>query len=210
MDISARDLDWDGCDNVRDLGGLPTTSGDETVRGRVIRANNLDLLTPGGWQALWDYGVRTVIDLRNVEECRPDVARPNGLTMVRIPFDAYASPEWIRRWDPPGLPQNLGRYLTDYPQAITDLGKSIASARPGGIVVHCAAGRDRTGLAAMLLLVHAGVDRQIAAADWEHSFERLGDPAPEELPEARRQVTDFLAAVRTESYFNEEVRARLL
>jgi hypothetical protein len=68
VDIAARDLEWEGCDNVRDLGGLPTAGGGETVRGRIVRANNLDLLTRDGWQALWDYGVRTVIDLRNQEE----------------------------------------------------------------------------------------------------------------------------------------------
>jgi hypothetical protein len=147
--------------------------------------------------------------------------------MVRIPFDAYASPEWIRRWDPPGLPSNLARYLTDYPQALTDLGKAIATAEPGGIVVHCAAGRDRTGLAAMMLLAHAGVEQCIVAADWEHSIERLsryyaragsgnikdddlGAPTPETLAAVRRQVSDFLAALRTEDYFDEEVSARLL
>jgi hypothetical protein len=123
---------------------------------------------------LWDFGVRTVVDLRNEEECRTDVVRPAGLTMVRVAFDTYASTDWIRQWYPPGLPNNLGLYLADYPQALADFGKAIASARDGGIVVHCAGGRDRTGPAAMLLLVHAGVEARIAAADWEHSIERLG------------------------------------
>jgi protein-tyrosine phosphatase len=227
-DIAARDLDWEGCDNVRDLGGLRTAGGGETVRGRVIRANDLDLLTRNGWQAAWDFGVRTVIDLRNAEECKPaDVARPAGMTTVRVPFDAYASAEWIGRWWPPGLPNNLSRYLADYPQALIDFGRAVACAAPGGIVVHCAAGRDRTGLAAMMLLVHAGVDVSIAAADWEHSIERLkryyaregagdikddylGDPDPGTLAEVRGQVARFLATLRTEEYFGDDVRARLV
>ncbi len=40
----------DGCDDVRDLGGLPTARGGQTARGRMVRANNLDLLTQSGWQ----------------------------------------------------------------------------------------------------------------------------------------------------------------
>jgi hypothetical protein len=227
VDIAARDLEWDGCDNVRDLGGLPTADGGRTALGRIIRANNLDLLTPRGWQELWDYGVRTVIDLRNEEECRADVVRPAELTMLRVPLDAYASPEWISRYYPPGVPNNLSRYLADYPQALIDFGKAIATAADGGIVVHCAAGRDRTGLVAMMLLMHAGVEQGIAAADWEHSIERLtryfaregtldikdddlASPDARRLAEVRSQVADFLASVRTEVYFDEDVRARLL
>lgn len=227
MDIAARDLEWDGCDNVRDLGGLPTTDGGETARGRIVRANNLELLTRDGWQALWDFGIRTVIDLRNEEECKPGVVdRPDGLTTVRIPFDAYASSEWISQWYPPGLPNNFSRYLADYPQALVDFGGAVARAGDGGIVVHCAAGRDRTGLVAMMLLVHAGVEGAIAAADWEHSIARLaryyaregtadtkddalGDPDPQTLALVRRQVAEFVTDVRTEDFFGAEVRARL-
>lgn len=227
VDIAARDLEWDGCDNVRDLGGLPTSDGGETARGRIVRANNLDLLTPRGWQELWDFGVRTVIDLRNEEECKPGIVRPSELTMLRVPLDAYASPEWISRHYPPGVANNLGRYLADYPHALVDFGKAIATAGDGGIVVHCAAGRDRTGLVVMMLLMHAGVEQRIAAADWEHSIERLtryyaregtqdikdddlGSPDAETLAEVRRQIADFLASVRTEAYFDDQVRARLL
>jgi protein-tyrosine phosphatase len=227
VDIAARDLEWEGCDNVRDLGGLPTAGGGETVRGRIIRANNLDLLTRDGWQALWDYGVRTVIDLRNEQECRTDITRPTGLTMLRVPFDTYASAEWIKQWYQPGRPSNFRRYLADYPQALIDFGNAVASAEPGGIVVHCAVGRDRTGLAALMLLVHAGVDERLAAADWEHSIKRLtryyaqktaaetkddylSDPNPELLDELRSQVAEFLAMQRTEGYFDAAVRERLL
>jgi hypothetical protein len=133
IDIAARDLEWEGCDNVRDLGGLPIAGGGETARGRVIRANNLDLLTRDGWQALWDHGVRTVIDLRNEEECRTDIARPAGLTMLRVPFHAYASADWVKQWHEPGRPSNFSPYLADYPQALIDFGNAVASARPGGI-----------------------------------------------------------------------------
>ena len=227
IDISTRDLEWDGCDNVRDLGGLAHAAGGKTAHGRLVRADNLDRLTEAGWQALWEYGVRTVIDLRNEEECRRNLARPDGLTMLRVPFDAYASEEWIAQWWPPGLPHNMARYLEDYPKAINDFGAAIADAAPGGIVFHCRAGRDRTGMASMLLLRLAGVDRETVAADWEHSILRLrryfardgspdikddylGDPDPDLLREIRDHMTAFLRDVEPAEYLGDQVRARLL
>jgi hypothetical protein len=227
IDIATRDLEWEGCDNVRDLGGLVHAGGSTTTLGRLVRADNLDKLTDAGWQALWDYGVRTVIDLRNEEECRRKVARPDGLTMLRVPFDAYASEEWIAQWWPPGLPNNMARYLEDYPEAIKEFGAAIANAAPGGIVFNCKAGRDRTGMASMLLLRLAGVDRETVAADWEYSILRLrryftrtgspdikddylGDPDPELMREIREHVAAFLKDLEPEKYLGDEVRARLV
>ena len=220
--MTARDLDWAGCRNVRDLGGLPRADGGTTAMGRIVRADNLDRLTPEGWQALWDYGVRTVIDLRNEEECRTDVVRPAGLDLVRVPFDGYASAQWIEQWDPPGLPRGLRAYTTDYPEALVDFGKAVDSARPGGVVVHCAGGRDRTGLAAMLLLAHVGVPNQEILADYEYSFEQLrpwmlADGTADDYTEldqdawamVRARVGHFLEALRPELYLSEAVRERL-
>ena len=72
--LAGRELAIDGLLNARDLGGLVTGDGRVTRRGALIRAANLSNLTPAGHQALVDYGVRTVIDLRTPEEI---AARPN-------------------------------------------------------------------------------------------------------------------------------------
>ena len=53
-----RDLDWPDCWNIRDLGGLPLTSGGTTQFGRVVRGDHPGKLTAAGWQALQDYGIR--------------------------------------------------------------------------------------------------------------------------------------------------------
>lgn len=219
---SVRDLEWEGCFNVRDLGGLPLASGGHLAPRRVVRADNLDGLTPQGWAALVAYGVRAVIDLRNEEECR-EVEHPAGIDFVRVPFDAYATAEWIERWDPPGLPRNFAQYLADYPQAAVDFGRALEAAAPGTVVVHCAAGRDRTGLASMLLLAHAGVAPELILADYEHSTQRLlarweAGGVPDDianLDEAGREriralTREFLAGVRTDLYLAEAVRARLV
>ncbi|HEY6032238.1 MAG TPA: tyrosine-protein phosphatase, partial [Gaiellaceae bacterium] len=64
----SRALAWDGCVNVRDLGGLPTEDGGVTLRGAVVRSDNARRLSDAGWQALLDHGVRTVVDLRWADE----------------------------------------------------------------------------------------------------------------------------------------------
>jgi hypothetical protein len=58
-----RELDWDGCYNVRDLGGLPTAHGRTTRWGAPVRADAPSGLTEAGWRAVRDHGVTTVIDL---------------------------------------------------------------------------------------------------------------------------------------------------
>ena len=70
MDVtSARELSWDGCVNVRDLGGLGR------VRpGAVVRAEAPTHLSEAGWAAAWAYGLRTIVDLRHPDECAPDRA----------------------------------------------------------------------------------------------------------------------------------------
>jgi hypothetical protein len=63
-----RHLDWEGCFNARDLGGLPTRDGRETRWRSIIRSDSLDDLTSAARAAMRDHGVRTVIDLRNADE----------------------------------------------------------------------------------------------------------------------------------------------
>ncbi|MFE4395175.1 MULTISPECIES: tyrosine-protein phosphatase [Streptomycetaceae] len=162
-----RTLVWDGCLNVRDLGGLPTASGRLTARGAIVRADNLDRLTAEGWDALLDHGVRTVVDLRDAEEYKPLLPLPDDVELIRVPLDELAGPAW---WEAhgqlDGTPLALRPYLDHCPHAAAALVSAIAGARPGGVVVHCGAGRDRTGLAALLLLALAGVDRDAIAGDY--------------------------------------------
>ena len=63
-----RDVDWEGCLNARDLGGLPAAGGRRTRWGAVVRADAPDHLTAAGWAAVRAHGVRTVVDLRNEDE----------------------------------------------------------------------------------------------------------------------------------------------
>lgn len=89
MDLtSGRELSWDGCVNVRDLGGLG-----HIRPGAVVRMEAPTRLSEAGWAALWAYGVRTLIDLRAADECEPEYApRPAGITTVRVPLDPVGTP----------------------------------------------------------------------------------------------------------------------
>ncbi len=169
-----RTLTWDGCLNVRDLGGLPTVGGGRTRRGAVVRADNLDRLTAEGWDALLAHGVRTVVDLRDAAECRPLLPLPAGLDHVRVPLDRLAGAQWWQRWgDLDGTPLSLRPYLDECPHASAALVTAVAVARPGAVVVHCGSGRDRTGLAALLLLALAGVEPAAIVADYRLSDANL-------------------------------------
>ncbi|KJK59531.1 tyrosine-protein phosphatase [Saccharothrix sp. ST-888] len=162
-----RRLFWDGCLNVRDLGGLSTTDGRRTRRGAVIRADNLDLLTAEGWAALTDAGIRTVVDLRDEQEHRPLLPRPAGVDLVRVPLDQLAGPAWWEEFGEfDGTPLSFRPYLDHCPDAVRSVVSAVATARPGAVVVHCGAGRDRTGLAALVLLAAARTEPGEIVADY--------------------------------------------
>jgi protein-tyrosine phosphatase len=169
-------LDWEGCHNARDLGGLPTLDGRSTVHGRVVRSDALDRLTAAGWQALLDHGVRTIIDLREPEERSPDLApRPAQLTTVHLPLDVREDREFWRVWaNGPhfGTPLYYRPHIERHPERNAEVLSAIARAGPGAVLFHCVGGRDRTGQIAMLLLALVGVTPAAIAGDYALSRER--------------------------------------
>jgi len=174
-----RQLDWDGCFNVRDLGGLRTADGRVVRRGALVRADALERLTAAGWRALEAHGVRTVVDLRNADEIGADAApRPAGLTTVRLALDRIEDREFWDRWsDGPvfGTPLYYRPHLDRFAHASAAVVAAIAHAVPGGVAYHCAGGRDRTGMITILLLALAGVDPDDIAADYALSRERRAE-----------------------------------
>jgi protein-tyrosine phosphatase len=172
-----RHLDWEGCFNARDLGGLPTTDGRETRWGAVIRADALDRLTAAGWASLSAHGVRTVIDLRNDAERRPDAAqRPSSVSTIQLPLDGAEHREFWNVWESGpqfGTPLYYRPHLDRFPERSAAVLSAIARAGPGAVVFHCEGGRDRAGQIAMLLLALVGVAPEDIAADYALSSERL-------------------------------------
>lgn len=172
-----RHLAWEGCFNVRDLGGLGTRDGGRTRRRSIVRADGLNLLTDNGWAALVGYGIRTVIDLRNEDELDHDVpARPESVETVRIALDDIDDRDfWEHVWanDLDGSPLYFRLFLERKPQRCVAALQAIAHAEPGGVVFHCGRGRDRTGLIALLVLDLAGASEDDIVADYELSTDRV-------------------------------------
>ena len=196
-----RDLAWDGCRNVRDLGGLPTEDGAETRRGAIVRADNVRLLSDAGWAALRAHGVRTVVDLRWHGELVDDSPRELDVDVVNVslfgPDDPGAISELAR-----GIEElePVAQYREFYLRALeahrAGIGEAlaaIADAQPGGVLVHCVAGKDRTGLVVALLLRLARVSPQEIAQDFGASEERLGRPGDAPAG-AMAQVVEALEA----------------
>ncbi|MBA3262754.1 MAG: tyrosine-protein phosphatase [Thermoleophilaceae bacterium] len=171
-----RHLDWDGCFNVRDLGGLRAVDGRATRWGAVVRGDSPDRLTAAGWSALRGHGIRTIIDLRNEDERHLDRERPAGLTTVLLPLDGREDARFWDRWarGPQfATPLYYRPHLDRFPERSARVVAAIAGAEPGGVLVHCVGGRDRTGQIAMLLLALLGMPPQAIARDYALSRERL-------------------------------------
>ena len=183
-------IDLEGAVNVRDLGGLPTDDDGETVAGRLLRADNLQELSPSDVRRLvQDLGVTTVVDLRSSAELASEGPAPlDAVASVRhahhpvIPevgsaTDAAVKALLIRskqdRSRFPGDPtcgHYLG-YLEDRPDQVVGAMRSIARDE-GAALVHCAAGKDRTGVVVALALTAAGVRPQAVVADYAATGKR--------------------------------------
>ena len=82
----SRDLAWDGLLNVRDLGGHPTEDGGETRFDSIVRADSVRQLSDKGWAALVDYGVKTIVDLRDDEELAADPPAELPVEVLHVPL----------------------------------------------------------------------------------------------------------------------------
>jgi protein-tyrosine phosphatase len=171
-----RTLRWDGCVNVRDVGGLPTRRGSVTQSRALVRADSVRTLTDSGWGSLLAYGVRTIIDLRTPEECDRDPTRHVPLEVVRVPI-VGRPPDEIRAAREAGkLASSFEAATAVYldllereRQSFADATTAFANAEEGTVVVHCAAGKDRTGLLVAMLLAVAGVPAASIVEDYRVS-----------------------------------------
>jgi protein-tyrosine phosphatase len=135
-----------------------------------VRSGMPDRLTSRGWSQLIAFGVRTIVDLRDAGE--RSVLPPPPLSCVHVPLDDTAD---TAMWEPinakgiGGTPLYYPVFLERKAERCVAAIRAVAQAGPGGVLVHCAGGRDRTGLVSMLLLLLAGVAPEEIIADYELS-----------------------------------------
>ena len=177
-----RTLTWDGCLNIRDLGGLPTADGGATRFGSIVRADSIRQLSDEGWAALVDYGVRRIVDLRFNSELAADPPQELPVEVVHVPvLPEPDSSHWTEIDAIGDAAPNAATATTDvYLECLERFGagfaqsiEAVADAPEGGVLIHCLGGKDRTGLLSALLLRLAEVPIAEVAADYALSAERL-------------------------------------
>jgi len=199
--VTERRLSWEGCLNVRDLGGHTTEDGRETRMRAVVRADSVRRLTERGWEQLVEYGIRTIVDLRVQSELAEDAPAELPVEVVHVPFLEEVSLEKqlqiAERWlsapdDVSATRDGYLEMLASYPANAAAAVSAIARAQDGGVLVHCMGGKDRTGLIAALLLRLARVGVDDIAADyglsaenirplWQQWVDEAGDESEREL-----------------------------
>lgn len=151
-------------DNMRDLGGYTTNNGNITKYNRFIRSE-FPLLSKDSIKKLSNMGITTIIDLRNKDEItrRENPLNNNNFKYYNIDIVGRYAP--LKEED---VSNGYIKILEDYDN-IRDIFKIIASSK-GGILYNCTAGKDRTSIISMLLLLIGGVSTSDVIADYEVSY----------------------------------------
>ncbi|GAA2074091.1 tyrosine-protein phosphatase [Actinomadura alba] len=196
MDEQTRWIRLDGAVNVRDLGGLAAADGLTTRFGRVLRSDNLQDLTATDVRRLvGDLNLRHVVDLRSDPEVRLEGRGPltrepavsihhlslfaEGGVFTDVAADSIDADKvlpWQSRQDSgPESERSVGHYLgylQDRPDSIVAALRVIGRS-DGATLLHCAAGKDRTGVVCALALETVGVSREAIVADYAQTGERI-------------------------------------
>ena len=172
------DLDWPGCRNVRDVGGLPTADGRVTRTGVLIRCESLQFLTPDGVEAVRRAGVSRILDLRGDGEVAESPTPFTGTPLaVRQSLQDPADPDHGQ----PTIIEACTWMLDKRPELFAAAVKAIADEPDGAVVVHCHGGKDRTGMVVALALSVAGVPEEEIVADYFLTQSRLAVWLEEQL-----------------------------
>jgi protein-tyrosine phosphatase len=196
---------WEACYNARDLGGYETSDGRCTRWGAIVRADTLSRLTPAGLAALRGYGVRTVVDLRSAWEIAGDpnpfgssggaAQGPRYLNLPLIDEDNADATSALHAV--PRVGDGYQIMLDKFGANIAKIMRTIADAPDGGVLVHCFAGKDRTGLVSALLLSVAGVPHETVVQDYALTGQYLQPWVDAELtnPDYPVDVRDRLSTI---------------
>ena len=171
-----QNLSIQGLINARDLGGLVTTDGKQVRKRKLIRADALNNLTSAGIEKLRDYGLNTIIDLRTETE-RDEKPDPGiqDVAMLQIPIFEEETAGITREKDSTAKMSSvpdmsrLYRHMVSDDHSVAQLAKvvtAIMKVNTGCVLFHCTAGKDRTGVVAMLLLGILGVSDEDILEDY--------------------------------------------
>jgi protein-tyrosine phosphatase len=173
-DAPARHLPLQGASNFRDLGGYVTQDGRTTRWRHIFRSNHLGQLTSADVEIVRALGVRSAFDFRGVEERAAGICAVGEISVYSLPIEptvvAALRSELARGalTRPVALElmresyRNYVRHNTHSFRAL--FGHLLEDRAP--LVIHCTAGKDRTGFASALILHALGVPDDVIAEDY--------------------------------------------
>ena len=164
----------EGTSNVRCMGAYLTADGRHVRRARIYRSANLDTLSAEGRARFDQLGLGTIVDFRGVNEA---AASPEFAPGVRVhaPIEPTVADELRRRSEikPPDpavamdvMEQTYRWYVLERHGAFARVFHRLLEEGDKPLLFHCAAGKDRTGVAAALLLSTLGVPRDVVLEDY--------------------------------------------
>jgi protein-tyrosine phosphatase len=178
MDTRERLLPLVGACNFRDLGGYPTVDGRFTRWGKLFRSDTLHELTEEDLELLRQIGLTSIIDLRTRTElertgrgplAEEPIAYLHASVLQEEGGESVASPA-----PPEGNPaERYLWYLEVGRRAFVEALTLVADPANQPLVFHCAAGKDRTGVLAALVLEVLGVERSVIVEDYTITATRM-------------------------------------
>ncbi|MCI0158720.1 tyrosine-protein phosphatase [Leifsonia shinshuensis] len=164
-DAVAERIPVNGTYNFRDVGGYPVPEG-VVRRGKLFRSDGLARLGDEGRQSLRDLGVRVVIDLRDDFETQVMPDDVDGLDLERLHLPVFEGSGASASTIGVTLEGLYQKILLQHRDVVVRALQEIADTGEEAVVVHCTAGKDRTGIVVALALTAVGVDRATVVADY--------------------------------------------
>ena len=181
--LPQRLVELEGAYNFRDLGGYPTQDNQHSVKwGKIYRSSHLSSLTDGDLKKVSQLGIKAVCDFRGDQEMKqaPDRYPPKDdtsflykhLPILHKKADPYIlwprmqakdmlEPEAIEL-----LPMAYGLFVTDFSYQFREMFQLLAQKKNQPFLFHCSQGKDRTGIAAALILLALGVSEENVIQDY--------------------------------------------
>lgn len=173
-----------GCPNFRDFGGYTTVDGRQVKNGMLFRSGHLAALTDADVEQLAELEIELICDFRQLEEQQRERSRlprewesriaplsitPGNLSAAFADHAAGLSAADVARF----MMEINREFALGQRQQYTDMFVHMLDTDSGRTLVHCAAGKDRTGFAAAVILLALGVSRDVVMSDYmltQHFF----------------------------------------
>ncbi len=213
------DLLLQGADNFRSLKGMPTGCGRRIGNHHLLRAEQLHRLTAEDWQTLQRIGLKTVCDLRSAGErerypnCVPEsaIAQLHLEVLGDIRADPRIAAMLAENPTQEGARNMMLEVYRQLPQLLAPLLPvlfELLSSQHASVLIHCAAGKDRTGVAVMLLLHALGVAPELIMADYLLSARRFSQLAVERQQAMSNTVSHMVGQAVSEAVLDAVLDAR--